>query len=117
MVNNDNYSARLGHNEQERSERADLCHASLIPVLTKPTISTDIAFSPSISYFLPIVIRITPNLFFTDPDSDPDHSPNLITCSLSNVGHILKIASKSVLKFLSYLSLKISCHGSRRSRY
>ena len=30
--------------------------------------------------------------------------------------HILKISSKSVNNFLSYLSLKITFHGSRRSR-
>ena len=28
-------------------------------------------------------------LIFMDPDSDPDHSQNLITCSLSHLGHIL----------------------------
>ena len=49
------------------------------------------------------------------PDSDPDHSQNLITYSLSHLGHILKISSKSVHNFLSYLSLKITFHGSRRS--
>ena len=38
-----------------------------------------------------------------DPDSDPDHSQNVITCSLSHLGHFLKISSKS-----SYLSLKIT---------
>ena len=43
-----------------------------------------------------------------DPDSDPDHSQNLITWSLSHLGHILKISSKSLYKFLSYLSLKIT---------
>ena len=43
-----------------------------------------------------------------DPDSDPDHSQNLITCSLSHFGHILKILLKSVHKFLSYLVHKQS---------
>ena len=42
-----------------------------------------------------------------DPDSDPDHSQNLVTCSLSNLGHFLKISSKSIHNFLSYLSLKL----------
>ena len=37
-----------------------------------------------------------------DPD-DPNHSQNLITSSLYQFGHILKILSKSVHKFLSYL--------------
>ena len=36
--------------------------------------------------------------------SDRDHSQNLITCSLSHIGHILKISLKSVRNFLSYLS-------------
>ena len=68
--------------EQERSESADLRQGSSI--------------------------RITPNIFFVDPDNDPHHSQNLITCSLSHLGHILKISSKSVHNFLSYLSLKIT---------
>ena len=38
-----------------------------------------------------------------DPDSDPDHSQHLIISSFYHVGHILKISSKSVCKFLSYL--------------
>ena len=37
-----------------------------------------------------------------DPD-DPDHSQNLITSSFYHFGHILKILSKSVNKFLSSL--------------
>ena len=41
-----------------------------------------------------------------DPE-DPDHSQNLITCSLSLFGHFLKISSKSTHDFLSYLSLKL----------
>ena len=61
-------------------------------------------------------IWITPNIFFMDPDSDLDNSKNLITCSLSHLGDILKISSKSIHDFLSYLSLKITFHGSRRSR-
>ena len=42
-----------------------------------------------------------------DPDSDPDHSQNLITCFLSHLGHFLKISSKYINNFLSYLSLKV----------
>ena len=38
-----------------------------------------------------------------DPDSHPNHSQNLITSSFYHFGHILKILSKSVHKFLSYL--------------
>ena len=41
-----------------------------------------------------------------DPDSDPDHSQNLITSSFYQFGHILKILSKSVCQFLSYLVYK-----------
>ena len=37
-----------------------------------------------------------------DPDN-PDHSQNLITSSFYHFRHILKILSKSVHKFLSYL--------------
>ena len=88
--------------KQEHSESADLCHGSSIPGLSKPTISTNIAFFPLYFISLLIVIWITPNLFFMDPDSDPDLFQNLITCFLSYLGHILKIASKSVHNFLSY---------------
>ena len=38
-----------------------------------------------------------------DPDSDPDHSQNLIISSLYLFRHILKISSISIHKFLSYL--------------
>ena len=38
-----------------------------------------------------------------DPDSDPDHSQNLIISSFYLFRHILKISSKSVHKFFSYL--------------
>ena len=38
-----------------------------------------------------------------DPDSDPDHFQNLIISSFYLFRHILKISSKSVHKFLSYL--------------
>ena len=38
-----------------------------------------------------------------DPDSDSNHSLTLITSSVYHFGHILKILSKSVHKFLSYL--------------
>ena len=58
---------------------------------------------------------MTPNIYFMDLDSDPDHSQNIITCSLTHLGHILKISLKSVHNFLSYLSLKITFHGSKRS--
>ena len=38
-----------------------------------------------------------------DPDSDPNHSQNLITSFFYHFGHILKISSKSIHKFLIYL--------------
>ena len=38
-----------------------------------------------------------------DPDSDPDNSQNLIIFSFYHFGHILKISSKSIRQFLSYL--------------
>ena len=38
-----------------------------------------------------------------DPDSDPDHSQNLITSSFYQFGHILKILSKSNHLFLAPL--------------
>ena len=38
-----------------------------------------------------------------DPDSDLNHSQNLITSSFYHFGHILKILSMSVHKFLNYL--------------
>ena len=41
-----------------------------------------------------------------DPDSDPNHSHNLVTSSFYHFGHILKILSKSVHKFFSYLVQK-----------
>ena len=41
-----------------------------------------------------------------DPDSDPDHSQNLTMSSFYLFGHALKISSKSVHKFLSYLDHK-----------
>ena len=41
-----------------------------------------------------------------DPDSDPDHSQNLIISSFYQFGPILKILSKSVCQFLSYLVYK-----------
>ena len=59
------------------------------------------------------MIWITPNIFVMDPDSDPDHSQNLTICSLSHLGHILKISSKSFHNFLSYQSLKITFHHSQ----
>ena len=50
-----------------------------------------------------------------DPDchSDPDHSQNLIISSLYHFGHILKILSKSVCQFLSYLDHKQTNRGPR----
>ena len=60
-------------------------------------------------------MKMRPNILFIlyintsgslDPD-DPDHSQNLITCSLSHLGHFLKISSKSTHDFLSYVSLKL----------
>ena len=71
--------------KQEHSESADLRHRSSFSGLSTPTIASPLYF-----IFLPMVIRITPNLFFMDSDSDPDHSENLTTCSLSHLGHILK---------------------------
>ena len=41
-----------------------------------------------------------------DPNSDPNHSQSLIKSSFYHFGHILKILSKSVHKFLSYLVYK-----------
>ena len=41
-----------------------------------------------------------------DPDSDPNHSQNVITSSFYHFGHILKILSKSVRKFLNDLVQK-----------
>ena len=38
-----------------------------------------------------------------DPDSDPDHSQNLIISFFYHFGHILKILSKSICQVLSYL--------------
>ena len=50
------------------------------------------------------LILLFPPLFHIFADSDPDHSQNPITCSLSHLGHILKISSISVNNYLSYLS-------------
>ena len=54
-----------------------------------------------------------------DPDSDPDHSQNLIISSFYFFGHILKISSKSVHRFLSYLAHKQTNRqtGSPRRRH
>ena len=43
-----------------------------------------------------------------DPDSDSDHSQNLIISSFYLFRHILKISSKSAHKFLSYLVHKLT---------
>ena len=72
--------------------------------------------NPSISFWAILYTNTSGRLDPDDPDSDPDHSQNLITCSSSQYGHFLKISSKCTHKFLSYLSLKIKFHGSRRSR-
>ena len=50
-----------------------------------------------------------------DPDSDPDHSQNLITSSFYQFGHILKILSKSICQFLSYLVYKQRAQNDPRS--
>ena len=68
--------------------------------------------NPSISFWFILYTNTSGSL---DPD-DPDHSQNLITCSLSHLGHFLKITSKSTHDFSSYLSLKIIFHGSSKSR-
>ena len=46
-----------------------------------------------------------------DPDSDPDHYQNLIISSFYHFGHILKILSKSICQFLSYLVHKQTNRG------
>ena len=43
-----------------------------------------------------------------DPDSDPNHSQNIIASSFYHFRHILKILSKSIHKFLNYLVHKQS---------
>ena len=50
-----------------------------------------------------------------DPDSDPDHSQNLIISSFYPFRQILKISSKSVHKFLSYLVHK--CTNKPRQKH
>ena len=68
--------------------------------------------NPSISFSATLYTNTSGSL---DPDSDPDHSKNLITCSSHHLGHLLKMSSQSIHNFLRYLSLKITFHGSRRS--
>ena len=74
--------------------------------------------NPSISFWVICLYKlhfIDPE----DPDSDPDYSQkcqNWIISSFHLSRHILKISLKSIHKFLSYLSLKITFHGSTRSR-
>ena len=46
-----------------------------------------------------------------DPDSDPDNSQNLIISSFYHFGHILKISSKCICQFLSYLVHKQTNRG------
>ena len=43
---------------------------------------------------------------FLDPDCYPDHPQNLISSSSSHFRHFLKISSKFVHKFLSYIAKK-----------
>ena len=71
--------------------------------------------NPSISFSATLYTNTSGSLDSDDPDSDPDHSPNPITCSSHDLGHLLKMSSQSIHKFLRYLSLKITFHGSRRS--
>ena len=72
--------------------------------------------NPSISFSATLYTNTSGSLDPDDPDSDPDHSQNLITCSSLHLGHLLKMSSQSIHNFLRYLSLKITFHGSRRSR-
>ena len=60
--------------------------------------------NPSISFFATMYTNTSGNL---DPD-DPDHSPNLITCSSHHLGQLLKMSSQSIHNFLRYLSYYIS---------
>ena len=64
--------------------------------------------NPSISFFATMYTNTSGNLDPDDPDSDPDHSPNLITCSSHHSGHLLKMSSQSIHNFLRYLSYYIS---------
>ena len=64
--------------------------------------------NPSISFFATMYTNTSDNLDPDDPDSDPDHSPNLITCSSHHLGHLLKMSSQSIHNFLRYLSYYIS---------
>ena len=52
-------------------------------------------------------------IFIQDGSEQQEHSEN---ADLPQGSTYLKISSKSVHNFLSYLSLKITFHGSRRSR-
>ena len=71
--------------------------------------------NPSISFSATLYTNTSGSLDPDDPDSDPDHSRNLITCSSHHLDHLLKMSSQSIHNFLRYLSLKITFHGSRRS--
>ena len=64
--------------------------------------------NPSISFFATMYTNTSGSLDPDDPDSDPDHSPNLITCSSQHLGHLLKMSSQSIHNFLRYLSYYIS---------
>ena len=85
-------------------------------IISWPFTFSDISWkfhqNPSISFWFILYTNTSGSL---DPD-DPDHSQNLITCSLYHLGHLLKMSSQSIHNFLRYLSLKIKFHGSRRSR-
>ena len=41
-------------------------------------------------------LRPPPSVDPDDLDSDPEYSQNLITCSLSNLGHFLKMSNPSI---------------------
>ena len=73
---------------------------------TSSDISRKFHQNPSISFSATLYTNTSGSLDPDDPYSDPDHSQNLITCSLHHLGHFLKISSKCTHKFLSYLSLK-----------
>ena len=62
----------------------------------------------SISFSATLYTNTSGSLDPDDPDSDPDHSPNLITCSSHHLGHFLKMSSQSIHNFLRYLSYYIS---------
>ena len=52
--------------------------------------------NPSISFSATLYTNTSGSLDPDDPDSDPDHSQNVITCSLHHLGHLLKMSSQSI---------------------